>query len=166
MNAKLGLLLLLTLSSSPARADEDDDGDTPSWGRVQIVVLATSRNHEGTLEEAKKAAAALGFAFSDRDLVYDDENGLRWPPDYDDDMWAGGYFPRRYDESCGNDRGATNGCITVERSDSYPGLKPGYFIAVAGLLHGEEARERLAEVRHIAPDAYLAETKVYLGCLH
>lgn len=153
------LLLLMVGISVEARAEEEDD----SMAETNLVVLGMSRNHAGTVEEAQAMADALDFAFSTRDLVYDKENGLRWPDDFDDEMWAGGYTPRRYDHACGATK---KGCITVEKSDSYPGLKSGYFVIVAGLATGEEVKERLAAVKRVVPDAYLAETTLYMGCLH
>lgn len=137
-------------------------GDTAT---VQLLILGASRNYAGLREDAKHAAADLGFAFSDRGLVYDEENGLHWPKDFEDETWAGGYFPRRYDNEC-DERGSTNGCISIESSDGYPGLKPGYFVIVAGLAGEDDAKKRLEDVQNVVRDAYLTETKVYIGCLH
>jgi hypothetical protein len=167
MIRKIALLLVL-LSSPHAFAGERDDGPEPDLDNVtvQLLILGVSRNHAGLQADAKKAAAELGYAFSDRGLVYDDEKGLRWPDDDADEAWAGGYFQRRSDD-CGPGPGSANGCITIEKSDAYHGLKPGYFVIVAGVLGEEDdARKRLADVRHVVRDAYLSETTVYMGCIH
>lgn len=164
MNGKLVLLLLSLFAGVSARADEGDE-ESSNVARVQLVVLAMSRTYEGTVEEAKKAAAALGFEYSDRDLIYDEVDGLHWPKDYEDEIWAGGYVARRFDNECVGPS-AKNGCITVERSESYPGMKEGYYVAVAGILGEEDARERLAQVRHVVRDAYVTDTRVYTGCMH
>lgn len=158
-------LYLSAFACVEARASEGADQIEP----MQIVVLAVSRSHEGTLANAKNAAAALGFAFSDRGLVFDDVDGLHWPKELEDEISGGGYAPRRFDGACGDTAGAENGCITVELSDSYEGLAPGYFIAVAGLYEkrdGESAARRLEEVRRVAVDARLVDTSLDMGCLH
>jgi len=163
MNGKI-VLLGLMLATSSARADDSPDSSTAT---VQLLVLGASRSYEGLREDAKQAAADLGFAFSDRGLVYDEKNGLHWPEDFEDEMWAGGYVPRRYDDECEEHRGSAAGCISIESSDAYPGLKPGYFLIVAGLLGEDDAaKKRLEDVRNVVRDAYLTETTVYTGCLH
>lgn len=166
--ALLPLTILAALLLAPvtgfAREDADDEEEDSSWAKTQIVVFGLSRSYEGTRENAMRVARESGIPFSDRGLVFDGEKGLRWPDDYEDDMWAGGYFQRR-SNWCGRD--AADGCISVELSERYDGLPAGYFVAVA-LVDGDAAsvKSRLAELAPVAPDAYAVATRVYVGCLH
>ena len=57
--------------------------------------------------------------------------------------------------------------ISVERSDAYPGLRPGYYIVVGGLYGtAKEANKALARFKLPAADAYAKKTRIYMGCMH
>lgn len=168
MRIVLAVSLLAAVLFSPAgsRAEESaaaEDVEESPFAKTFLVVFGISRSYEGTRETARLVARRTGLVFSDRGLVFD-EKGLRWPDDHEDTIWAGGYFQRR---SNWCERGVEDGCISVESTTSYDGMPAEYLMAVAAVEGDlDRAKARLAEISEAAPDAYIQETRVYLGCLH
>ena len=77
-----------------------------------------------------------------------------------------GYVARRYNEL---DLSATNpvGYISVEKSDGYPNLRKGYYIALAAICNSQEAaKTELLKFSGFVPKAYIAKTEIYMGCIH
>ena len=140
----------------------DEQYADPSY-RFGVLVVGTYTRHADALAAAQEYAAKSGQPLSTRGLVYDERDGLVWPKDADD-RWAGSYAPRRYDDC---DFRAPGPCVSVERSDGYPGFQPGHYIVVAGVvsLDGREA-SRLTQARAIVPSAFIRATTLYLGCMH
>jgi len=138
--------------------------DTPFY-RLGILVVGSYRSYGEALRAAKSLSARSGLPYGDRGMIYDKKRGLIWPDDNSDEMWAGRYAPRRYDNEC--DMAESGSCLTVERSGAYEGFTPGLYIVVSGVLDRTEDRAtRLAAAREVVPGAYVKQTTVYLGCTH
>lgn len=133
--------------------------------RLGVLVLGSFRSYEDAVRTAKWFSSRSGLPYGSRAMIYDDKRGLIWPDDSEDQVWAGAYAPRRYDNEC--DMHAPRPCITVERSEAYEGFTPGLYIVVGGVLRRDQERaERLAAARKLVPQAYIKQTTIYLGCMH
>ena len=98
--------------------------------------------------------------------VWESNRGLIFPDECADPIYCGEYLPRRYNEL---DLTAANpvGYISVEKSDVYPHLQEGYYIALAAICDShEDAQKELLKFNRFAPTAYVAKTQVYMGCIH
>ena len=116
--------------------------------------------------EAEKVSNASGVQFSMSGNIWDPNRGLILPDDCEDPMYCGQYVARRYNEL---DLSATNpvGYISVEKSDAYPHLQNGYYIALAAISDSQEqAQTELMKLSEFAPKAYIARTQIYMGCIH
>jgi hypothetical protein len=59
------------------------------------------------------------------------------------------------------------GYISVEKSDAYPHLQKGYYIAVAAICGSkDEANTELQKFIGFVRKAYIAKTEIYMGCIH
>ena len=59
------------------------------------------------------------------------------------------------------------GYISVEKSEAYPGLPKGNYIAVAAISNSnDQAEKELLKFQPFAPKAYVAKTEIYMGCIH
>ncbi len=132
------------------------------YRRTGVVIAGSYGTYEAALSAADELATASEFEIGTRGLVYSAEYGLHWPDGTGSgETWS--FFPRRYDDSCGDDRAAP--CLTVEPSAAYRGFAPGYYILVAGVLSRGPARaQRLESVRTHVPDAFVKETNLWFGC--
>jgi hypothetical protein len=138
--------------------------DMPFY-RLGILVVGSYKTYEAALAAAQSFSLRSGYPYGSRGMVYDKQRGLIWPDDSDDEIWAGQYAPRRYDNEC--NISDPKSCITVERSEAYEGFKPGLYIVVAGVLRRDgERAQRLNVARKIVPEAYVKQTTIYLGCVH
>lgn len=138
--------------------------DTPFY-RLGILVVGSYRSYGEALRAARSLSARSGLPYGDRGMIHDKKRGLIWPDNSSDEMWAGRYAPRRYDDEC--NIAGSGPCLTVERSGAYEGFTPGLYIVVSGILDRSEDRAtRLAAAREVVPGAYVKQTTVYLGCTH
>jgi hypothetical protein len=75
----------------------------------------------------------------------------------------GEYVLRRYDSHPDK----PNGYISIEKSDAYPGLRHGYYIVIGAISSSRgEAQGRLKRFKRFAPAAYVAKTRIFMGCIH
>jgi hypothetical protein len=131
-----------------------------------LIILCAERDFDSVKREAEKVSSASGVQFSMGGNVWDSNRGLILPDDCGDPIYCGQYVPRRYNEL---DLSATNpvGYISVEKSDGYPNLRKGYYIALASICNSpEEAKTQLVKFSGFASKAYVAKTEIYMGCMH
>ncbi|MGE5208480.1 MAG: hypothetical protein ACM3KL_04020 [Alphaproteobacteria bacterium] len=147
-------------------ADEPDIDISSQVRDKYLVILCAERDFDSVKREAEIVSKASGVQFSMGGNIWDRQRGLILPDDCDDPMYCGQYVARRYNEL---NLGATNpvGYISVEKSDGYPNLRKGYYIALAAICNSqEEARSELMKFTGFAPQAYIAKTEIYMGCIH
>jgi hypothetical protein len=131
-----------------------------------LVILCAERDFDAVKREAEKVSNASGVQFSMGGNVWDPHRGLILPDDCEDPIYCGQYVARRYNEL---DLSATNpvGYISVEKSDEYPNLRKGYYIALAAICDSqEEAKTELVKFSGFVLKAYIAKTEIYMGCIH
>ena len=111
-------------------------------------------------KKAKELSAKIAVKYDAGGLVYKKEKGLVLPEDSDDEVYAGEYLMRRYDDNR----------ISLEMKDYYidnKGKATKKMIIVAGIYGSKaEAAKRLKEVKAHAPAAYIQKKKIYMGCIH
>ena len=128
-----------------------------------VVILGAYKNFEEAKSEAVKVAEATDTLFTLRDMIYD-EKGLRYPDDFDDEVYAGQYAPRTSNYwSVGEE--AIEKHISVEMSSGYEGFEPGYFIGVGMIAETpEEAAKMADQLKKHAPGTYVKKTVIFYGC--
>ena len=155
------LAALVLLSLLPCAFAQEADFMENRW----VVILSAQESFSDAKAAAEKLAAKTKVPFSMEGRVFDKRAGLIYPKNLDDEVLAGQYVARRYNEA--EIRGKSVPYLSVERSDGYEGFKPGYYIVVAG-VH-ESAKEAEAQVKRfssLAPTGYAKKTKIYMGCMH
>lgn len=162
----LGTALLLTLCILPviAGAAEGDKPSEDAYVRQRVIILGSFKDYAAALQAAKEVSAKSGVPFATRGMVYDKKEGLIWPKNSENEVNAGNYTVRRYNDEC--DEGQST-CITLERSRYYEGMEPGYYILVGGIYAADsrEADKPLKTFQKVVPSAYAKVSKVYMGCL-
>lgn len=147
-------------------AGEVDADISPQIYDKYLVILCAERDFNSAKREAEKVSTASGVQFSMNGRIWDSRRGLILPDDCGDPIYCGEYLLRRYNEL---DLAATNpvGYISVEKSEAYPRLQEGYYIALAAICAShEEAEKEVLKFRQFAPKAYVAKTEIYMGCIH
>jgi hypothetical protein len=130
-----------------------------------LIILCAEREFSTSKQEAERVSGLAGVPFSMNGRVWDPNRGLILPDVCDDPSYCGEYLPRRYNELHLTDNSV--GYISVEKSEAYPGLPNGNYIAVAAILSSnDEAEKELLKFKPFAPKAYVAKTEIYMGCIH
>jgi hypothetical protein len=143
----------------------NDDWMSSPFQRLGILVVGSYKSYPAALRAAQSFSVQAEYQYGSRGMIHDKDRGLIWPDDSEDEIWAGNYAPRRYDNEC--DRDNPKPCVTVERSAAYEGFAPGFYIVVGGVLgRNEEREQRLAAARRVVAGAYVKQTTLYLGCVH
>jgi len=132
-----------------------------------VSILSAYPKYADAHRDAKKIAAASGTPYSSEGRVYVNNRGLIYPDNYTDDVFAGNYVARRYNTTVLPNQTNETEFLSVERSDGYPGFRPGYYIVVAGIYDSADpARKQAAKYKAWAPTGYAKKTKIFMGCLH
>ncbi len=161
------LVFCVDCAFASLRGADDPDIDISSQTRDKyLVILCAERDFDAVKREAERLSNASAVQFSMRGNVWDSNRGLIFPDDCEDPIHCGQYVARRYNEL---DLSATNpvGYISVEKSDGYPNLRKGYYIALAAICDSPEAaKTELVKFSGFVPKAYIAKTEIYMGCIH
>ena len=106
-----------------------------------LVILCAEREFSSVKKEAERVSKLSEVPFLMNGNVWDPNRGLILPDDCQDPIYCGQYAPRRYNEL---DLTAANpvGYISVEKSEAYPHLQNGYYIALGGICDSNETRRK------------------------
>lgn len=169
MKRVLLLFLVFELAGIGRAADGgSDDFDPKLLLRDQlIVILGSFTEFNEANAHARAISRTSGVPFSLEGKVYDKKRGLILPDDAADSLYAGSYLLRRGNMTQLSGHSDYTEYLSIERSDAYPGLRPGYYIIVGGFYDTRrEASAALARFRLPAADAYVKKTQIYMGCMH
>ncbi len=128
-----------------------------------VVILGAFKDFEAAKADAMRVAEATKTTFSLRGMIHD-EKGLRMPDDFEDEIYAGQYVQRGWNEWFEGEKEFSNH-ISVEDSSGYEGFEPGFFISVAFIAESaEEAEKKVEEFKKHAPGTYAKQTVIFMGC--
>jgi hypothetical protein len=165
--SKLLVLIFVAFVLGAQAGAPEADIENPSEVRDKyLVILCAEREFSSAKQEAERVSMLSGVQFSMNGNVWDSNRGLIIPDDCRDPIYCGEYVARRYNEL---DLTAANpvGYISVEKSEAYPRLQKGYYIALGAICDSnEEAERELLKFKPFAPKAYVAKTEIYMGCIH
>lgn len=142
-------------------AAQDATPDTSAWQLSYVIIAGESEDYKTLDALAKKLGEQTGIKYDNEGLIWSAEKQLHWPDDSGDEIYAGSYYMRRFDEKR----------ISLEMRDWYFDVKPVEYskkmIIVAGIYSNKKgARKQLAMIKKYAPSAYIRTTKIYIGCIH
>ena len=162
------LLLLLTFSLNSfsqgnidsIKAEQDKFIREATMDR-NIVIAGTSTNYVYLESQSKKISKKAGIVFDNQGMEYDKKRGMIVPDTSSDGIYAGSYFPRRYDD----DRISIEMMWYYHDTQDYQGSKD--MIIITGIFGSkEEAQKQLEKVKKVVPTAYLKKKGIYMGCMH
>ena len=163
-------VFLLLCCWSATAAEDLNEADTP-WRERSFLVIASTSDYETALKMAESAALKLAIKLDLRGLKPFQNSETKKPDlsfskeECKENGWdMPCYVPRgRYDtdENVGR-------FVSIELTNGYKGLAPGYFFVVAGIATpGDlELKDLLAKTKTHFPDAYIKTGQVFVGCLH
>ncbi len=135
--------------------------DTQPDANKFFIIVASKKNLTEVYEIARTAERKTGIHFRDTKVKVESQGGLTFPLDT---CTANGfsypcYVPRgRYDDGI---------YFTIESSDWFDGFSKGYFMVIAGSSsNSDELKSALNKLKPLYPDAYIKNSKVYMGCIH
>ncbi|MEI7801674.1 MAG: hypothetical protein WCI97_03405 [Bacteroidota bacterium] len=132
-----------------------------AMAQMYIVIAGASADFHALDNLSKEISKKTGIEYSN-DLVYDSRRGMIAPDSSDDEIYAGSYFPRRYDTSR----------ISIEMmwyysNGSMLNTDTTKMIIVIGIFDSKKsALLQLKSVQDAVPTAYIKKMKMYMGCMH
>ncbi len=157
MKIKL-LLILAVLTPTLSFAQQDSDF---LYMNAYIVIADSSSNYFDLREKMFELSDKLQIEIDTMERGYDKYKNLICLPDnHDNEIYAGEYYPRRYPSEK----------LSLEYLDYYAnGKKPtGGIIILIALISDEKktAEEGLRKIKKYERNAFIFETKIYMGCMH
>lgn len=155
-------LLAVAISSFVSGIALADVSDSDFWAEKQVLILKSSQNYNEALKAANEASSSLRIKTDLRGLSANRKIGLTFS---ENECKESGFdFPcyiarGRYDDGT---------YISIEYSSAFENFKPGFYIVVAAMSfrNDQEIASALKQARKSYPDAYVKNTKVYMGCMH
>jgi hypothetical protein len=118
-----------------------------------LIILCEEREFGSAKQETERVSMLSSVQFSMHGSVWDSNRGLILPDDCEDPIYCGEYASRRYNEL---DLTAPHpvGYISVEKSEAYPHLQEGHYIALAAICDShDDAEKELLKFKPFAPKA-------------
>ena len=152
----LFLFLLLLVSVRAAAQD-----DPSAWQTSYVIIAGESESYEQLDTQAAQLSKLTGIRYDNGGLIWSADKQLHLPENSDDEIYAGSYYMRRYDE----DR------ISLEMRDWYFDVSPDKYskkmIIVAGIFGDKKnANAQLKKIKKHFPASYIRTTRIYMGCIH
>jgi len=157
------ILISLLISSLTYAEQEIKITDEMFYKDKYVLILKSTKDYSEAVRFATEASKKLGLEFHNVNRKYSKEKGIYFSEEIDDEMYRGGYAPRRY-----NGRAQSlKEYISLENSDYYKGFNDGYIIVVSGIYEDKKSSEKaLAKIRKFYKDAYAKKTVMWMGCIH
>ena len=122
-----------------------------------FLIIQSTKNYNRALRKAQQACNELSYTLNLRNLYKDKKVGLA----SSEICGCGekhGYIPRgRYDDGQ---------YISIEYSDSFEAFSPGYYIVIVASGKRDELNKLLPVIKQDYSDAYIKNSKTYIGCMH
>ncbi|MEI8348896.1 MAG: hypothetical protein WCI77_01980 [Candidatus Omnitrophota bacterium] len=157
------VIALVFLSTLPIFAKDTNSAaqkeftDEMFFADRYILILKSTKDYGEAVTFAKKAGKGLGLEFDNKHREYSKKKGIYFSKDYEDDDYAGSYYPRRYPGES----------VTLENSADYEGFSPGYIIVVGGIYNDKSGADKaLSRVKKIYKRARIRKTNMWMGCIH
>ncbi len=142
---------------SDALSSVSDNGDDMMQNYF-IVVADTSRNYfylRNTMFDVSKKS---GLIIDSLGRFFDPKRGIIVPDDSEDEIYAGAYFPRRFEGSE----------LSIEYFKTYAEQSHQTNLAmIAGQYTvADAAQKQLRKIKQLCPNAFIIQAKLYNGCMH
>lgn len=122
-----------------------------------FLIIQSTKSYDKALKKAQLACNKLSLTLDLRNLIQDKNKGLT-SNEVCECSEKHGYIPRgRFDD--GN-------YISIEFSSAYESFSPGYYIVVVASGYNEAVNLMLPKVKVHYKNAYIKNSKVYMGCMH
>lgn len=126
-----------------------------------IVIAGVSSDYTYLETQSQKISKKTEIVFDNQGMEYDKKRGIIVPDSSSDEIYAGGYFPRRYD----------NKRISIEMlwyyKDSVVWDSSKEMIIITGIFdEKKDAEAQLNIVKSVVPTAYIKKKSMYMGCMH
>ena len=150
------LLLLLTvlLFNKTVLAQE-----TEPYIKKSFCIILSTKSYAEADKVAKQAAKKLNIILDYRDLEPNKKTGLTLPKDTKDPEASYPFYYARGRFDNGN-------YISIEYSNAYDGFAKGYYIVIASSGEEKEVKKDAIAAKKYYKQAYVKNTKVYVGCMH
>lgn len=137
----------------------DIDSSDWEWGIYYVIVSDTSEDYQSLRSKMLKISEESKIKIDSLDRSFDKSKGrLVLPDNHEDEIYAGEYYPRRYDSDF----------LSIEYLNFYTERAGENTMAViAGIYEDKsQADSAFLSIRQVDNKALLMRSKMYIGCMH
>jgi hypothetical protein len=147
---------------------KDDPYDTISEPEIDmnnematyfVVIADTSYNYFNLRSVLIQTARKLKLEIDTMDRFYNSiTRKIQLPDDSEDEIYAGEYFPRRYNSES----------LSIEYANQYlDNLNDSLMAGIMGIyVELSDAEKRLQQIRKYNPKAFVVKSELFQGCMH
>lgn len=139
-----------------------EESEVDAWSDKSFVIIASKKNYDEAEKIAIEASSKLKTKMDLRGLSPNDKTGLTFSKVECENQWD------RYPCYWARGRWDDGEYISIEYSNQYKGFQKGYYIVVFANSSKSSSwiKKSLKKVNEIYKDAYIKNTKVWLGCIN
>ena len=129
------------------------------YAEYYVVIADTGKNYLSLQQTMLALSKTAGIKIDTLDRSYrSDKNLIALPDNYEDDIYAGDYYPRR----------SPGTFLSIEYLNLYNEDSPEKMMALVGGIYENKnsADSALEEVNNAKMNAFIQKTKMYIGCIH
>jgi hypothetical protein len=147
---------------------KDDPVDTVSEPEIDmnnemamyfVVIADTSYNYYDLRSDLVHSAKKLKLEIDSLDRFYNSKTRkIQLPDDSEDEIYAGEYYPRRFNSES----------LSIEYANQYlENLNDSLMAGIMGIyVEQSEAEKRLQLIRKYNPKAFVVKSELFQGCMH
>ncbi len=141
-------------------SDTDLNQEVPNdYAEYYVVIADTGENYLSLQQTMLALSKTTGIKIDTLDRSYrSDKNLIALPDNYDDDIYAGDYYPRR----------SPGTFLSIEYLNLYKEDSPEKMMAlISGIYENKSSADSALEVvNNTKMYAFIQKTKMYIGCIH
>jgi hypothetical protein len=140
------------------KKSEQNDSASSNYQTFFVVIADTNLKYSKLQSQMYALSDTAKIPVDTMERFYNTKKNLiALPDDYDDEIYAGDYYPRRFPSET----------LSLEYLNMYKKTTEKMIALVAGIYQQEKSADSaLANIRNFAKNSFVVKSDIYVGCMH